>query len=250
MSLLAVYAHPDDESFVPGGTIARYAFEGIKVTLVCATRGEEGMLGDPPLADRTSIGKCREEELLGSCRVLGVDRICFLDLIDSRLSTYPHPDVEGKIVEIIRTVKPQVVITFGSEGITGHPDHTAISHFTTDAFFDAGQPDKYSELKEFGLETYQPAKLYFSVLPKNMAESLSVKLEGVEDNQITAVIDVSRYAHIKKEALFCHRTQLSDFRKYNEEDFNKILSKEYFSLIYSNLSCQKRGEDDLFEYLR
>lgn len=61
LSLMAVYAYPDDESFVPGGTIVRYAFEGIKVTLVCATRGEEGMRGDPPLADRASLGKCREE---------------------------------------------------------------------------------------------------------------------------------------------------------------------------------------------
>lgn len=250
LSLMAVYAHPDDESFVPGGTIARYAFEGIKVTLVCATRGEEGMLGDPPLADRASLGKCREEELLGSCRVLGVDRICFLDLIDSRLGTYPHPDVEGKIVEVIRTVRPQVVITFGSEGITGHPDHAAISHFTTDAFIDAGRPDKYPALKEQGLEVYQPAKLYYSVLPKSVAESLSVKLTGVEEDKIAAILDVSRYAHIKKEALFCHRTQLPDFRKFNEEDFCKIFSKEYFSLVYSNLSPQKKKEEDLFEGLR
>lgn len=248
-SLLAVYAHPDDESFVPGGTIARYAFEGIKVTLVCATRGEEGMLGEPPLADRASIGKCREKELLGSCRVLGVNRTCFLDFIDSKLGTYPHPDVEGRIVEIIRTVKPQVVITFGPEGITGHPDHAAISHFTTDAFFDAGRADKYPELKELGLDVYQPAKLYYSVLPKSVAESLSVKLKGVEDDQVSATIDVSRYAHIKKEALFCHRTQLPDFRKFNEEDFSKILSKEYFSLIYSNLPHQEE-EEDLFEGLR
>jgi LmbE family N-acetylglucosaminyl deacetylase len=249
-SILAVYAHPDDESFVPGGTIARYAFEGVKVTLVCATRGEEGMLGDPPLADRASLGECREDELLCSCRVLGVDRICFLDFIDSRLSTYPHPDVEGKIVEIVRTVKPQVVITFGSEGITGHPDHAAISHFTTDAFFDAGRPDKYPELKELGLDFYQPAKLYYSVLPKSLAESLSVKLKGVEEDKITAVIDVSRYAHIKKEALFCHRTQLPDFMKFNEEDFNKIFTLEYFSLVYSNLPHQKKEEEDLFEGLR
>jgi LmbE family N-acetylglucosaminyl deacetylase len=249
-SLLAVYAHPDDESFVPGGTIARYAFEGARVTLVCATRGEEGMLGDPPIVDRISLGECRKEELLGSCRVLGIDRICFLDFPDGRLSTYPHPDVEGRIVEIIRMVKPQVVITFGPEGITGHPDHLAISHFTTDAFFDAGKPDKYPELQGWGLEVYQPTKLYYSVLPKRVAESLSFNLEGVEDNEITAIIDVSRYTHIKKSALFCHRTQLPDFKKFSEQDLDILATREYFSLVHSSLPHQKKREDDLFEGLR
>lgn len=250
MSLLAVYAHPDDESFVPGGTIARYAFEGARVTLVCATRGEEGMLGEPPLADRASLGECRQEELLGSCKVLGIDRICFLDLYDGKLDTYPHPDVEGRIVEIIRQVKPQVVITFGPEGITGHPDHAAISHFTTDAFFDAGRPDKYPELKEQGLDVYQPGKLYYSVLPKTVAESLTVKLMGVEEYEITAVIDVTRYTHIKRDALFCHRTQLPDFRKFSEQDFSKIFTTEYFSLIHSSHPHPSKKEDDLFEDLR
>ena len=126
-SLLAVYAHPDDEAFVPGGTIARYALEGIRVTLVCATKGEEGMRGDPPLPECMSLGECRRYELIGSCRVLGVDRICFLDCHDKKLNTYAHSDIEGRIVEIIRLVKPQVVITFGPDGITGHPDHLARS---------------------------------------------------------------------------------------------------------------------------
>lgn len=250
LSLLAVYAHPDDESFVPGGTIARYAFEGATVTLVCATKGEAGMLGDPPLADRASLGKCREKELVGSCKVLGIDKICLLELFDSKLDTYPHPVVEGKIAEIIRRVKPQVVITFGSEGITGHPDHAAISHFTTDAFFDAGRPDKYPELEELGLQAYQPMKLYYSALPINIAESLSIKLHGITEDKITAVIDVSRFAHIKRDALYCHRTQVPDFKKFNEEDLHKIFAKEYFSLAYSSLSDQKEREDDLFEGLR
>lgn len=246
MSLLAVYAHPDDESFVPGGTLARYAFEGARVTLVCATRGEEGMLGEPPLSDRASLGSCREEELLGSCRVLGIDRICFLDLYDGKLNTYPHADVEGRIVEVIRQVKPQVVITFGPEGITGHPDHLAISHFTTDAFFDAGRPEKYPALKEGGLEPYQPAKLYYSVLPRCVAESLSVRLQGVEEDAITAVLDVSRYTHIKRDALFCHRTQLPDFRKFSERDLDTIFTTEYFSLVHSRLPHPQGKEGDLF----
>jgi len=248
-SLLAVYAHPDDESFVPGGTIARYAFKGARVTLVVATRGEEGMLGDPPLADRSSLGECRTDELVGSCRVLGIDRICFLDFPDGKLNTYPHPEVEGRIVEFIRQVKPQVVITFGPEGITGHPDHQAISHFTTDAFFDAGRPDKYPKLKEWGLDIYQPAKLYYSVLPKKVAESLSFKLQGVEDNKITAIIDVSRYSHIKKDALFCHRTQMPDFKKFSDQDLLGLSTKEYFYLVHSELPHQKKREADLFEGL-
>jgi len=249
-SLLAVYAHPDDESFVPGGTIARYAMEGIRVTLVCATRGEEGILGDPPVVDRSSLGECRREELKRSCRVLGIDRICLLDFPDGRLSTYPHPHVEGQIVEIIRRVRPQVVITFGPEGITGHPDHQAISHFTTDAFFAAGKAEKYPELLAMGLEPYQPAKLYYSVLPKGVAESLSLRLEGVDDREITTMIDVSPYTHIKKDALFCHRTQLPGFRKFSEEDLDRLATKEYFRLVYPPSSQQGYREEDLFEGLR
>lgn len=121
LSLLGVYAHPDDESFVPGGTIAKYAHEGIKITLVCATRGEAGMAGNPPVCDRTSLGEFRTGELVSSCQVLGISRVCCWDFSDSKLSTYPHQAVEGRIVEIIRMVRPQVVITFGREGITGHP---------------------------------------------------------------------------------------------------------------------------------
>jgi LmbE family N-acetylglucosaminyl deacetylase len=145
LSLLAVYAHTDDESFVPGGTIAKYTHEGIRVTLVCATRGEAGMLGNPPVCDRALLGKFRRSELASSCLVLEINRVCCWDFSDAKLGSYSHRDVEGRIVEIIRLVKPQVVITFGAEGITGHPDHTAISHFTTDAFFAASDKDKYPE---------------------------------------------------------------------------------------------------------
>ena len=176
LSLLGVYAHPDDEAFVPGGTIAKYTHERVRITLVYATKGEAGMLGNPQVSDRSSLGECRTEELTSSCRVLGIDWPCYWDFSDAKLSTYPHRDVEGQIAEIIRSVKPQVVITFGPEGITSHPDHAAISHFTTDAFFAAGQADKYPGLKGDGLEVYQPAKLYYSVLPRRVAESLTHKL--------------------------------------------------------------------------
>ncbi len=250
LSLLAVYAHPDDEAFVPGGTIAKYAHEGARITLVCATRGEAGMLGNPPISDRSSLGECRTEELTSSCKVLGIDRLCCWDFSDAKLSTYPHRDVEGRIVEIIRLVKPQVVITFGHEGITGHPDHAAISHFATDAFFAAGQADKYPELKGDGLEVYQPIKLYYSVLPKRVAESLTYKLQGVDDKEISTTIDVSRFTHLKNDALFCHRTQLPDFKKFSEQDLHKLGTTEYFSLVHSNLEYQKKKEDDLFDGLR
>ena len=222
LSLLAVYAHPDDESFVPGGTIAKYAHEGIEITLVCATRGEAGMAGDPPVCDRKSLGEFRTGELASSCQVLGINRLCCWDFADSKLNTYAHQDVERRIAEVIRLVKPQVVITFGPEGITGHPDHTAISHFATDAFFAAGDADKYPELIGGELEVHQPIKLYYSVLPKRIAEALTHKLQGVEDDQITATIDVSHFSHVKNDALFCHHTQQPDFRKFSDRDLGEL----------------------------
>jgi N-acetylglucosamine malate deacetylase 2 len=98
LALLAVFAHPDDESLAMGGTLARYARAGVKVSLVCATRGEWGLISDPTLASRENLAEVREEELRSACRVLGVSSLHFLDCPDSGVNYTDWSEVEEKIV--------------------------------------------------------------------------------------------------------------------------------------------------------
>ena len=146
LTLLTVFAHPDDESFSCGGTLARYASQGVRVASVCATRGEVGMISDPSLATRETLGQVREEELREASRVMGIAELHFLGYLDSGMEgTAENQDprslaqadpqaVIGALVQQIRRLRPQVVITFDREGIYGHPDHKAVHKYTTEAF--------------------------------------------------------------------------------------------------------------------
>src|SRR5438105_2408242 len=122
-SLLAVFAHPDDESLVAGGTLARYAAEGWRTALLCATRGEWGPISDDALADYENLGEVRERELRAACEVLGIRWLRFLDLEDACVAavigTKEEATVLEKIVRAIRELRPQTIITFGPDGLYG-----------------------------------------------------------------------------------------------------------------------------------
>src|SRR5688572_27240975 len=132
--LMAVLAHPDDESLGFGGTLAKYAAEGVEVSLVLATRGERGWHGDPN-ADPgpVELGRIRECELRAAASVLDVREIVFLDELDGQLDRADMTKVAGRLVGEIRRIRPDVVVTFGPDGAYGHPDHIAISRLTTSA---------------------------------------------------------------------------------------------------------------------
>jgi len=117
LRLMAILAHPDDESLGFGGTLAKYAAEGIHVALVTATRGERGWRGEPD-ADPglTAIGQIRETELRSAATALGIDRLTFLDQIDGELAQAESGPVLARIVAEIRAFRPQVVVTFGPDG--------------------------------------------------------------------------------------------------------------------------------------
>jgi len=136
--LLLLLAHPDDESFLAGGTVARLADEGRPAALVCATRGQAGSLGDPPLATRETIGRVREGELRDACAVLGLDLVALLDYEDRRLGEADPDAIRRTLVGQLRRERPRVVVTFDPNGVTGHPDHIAISRFALDAVTAAG----------------------------------------------------------------------------------------------------------------
>jgi N-acetyl-1-D-myo-inositol-2-amino-2-deoxy-alpha-D-glucopyranoside deacetylase len=239
LSLMAVFAHPDDESFGIGGTLARYGADpGVRVVLVCATRGEAGEISNPELASAERLGEVREQELGCACRTLGVEDLLFLDYRDSGMAGTPeneHPralaqadsDVAvGQIVAHIRRERPDVVVTFDESGGYGHPDHIAIHHLTKAAFAAAADPSRYAEQIEAGLEPHQAGKLYYTAIPRRFFRSAVVKMNelgievperyldrldnfGLPDDACTTDVYVQDFWNTKQAAVECHATQLN-----------------------------------------
>jgi LmbE family N-acetylglucosaminyl deacetylase len=131
--LLGVFAHPDDEVFCAGGTMARAAEAGAEVMIVSATRGERGQIRDPAAATRRTLGAVRERELSAAAAELGVRRVQVLDYADGTLPRH-RSSLGAAIADIARRFDPDTVVTFGADGGYGHPDHVAISELTTRAF--------------------------------------------------------------------------------------------------------------------
>src|SRR6516165_9503771 len=134
LRLMAILAHPDDESIGNGGTLARYAAEGVEVTLVTATRGQRGWFGEPSAnPGLQALGQLREAELRDAATELGIREVVLLDYVDGDLDQADTDQVICELVAHIRRVRPQVVLTFGLDGAYGHPDHMAISQLTSAA---------------------------------------------------------------------------------------------------------------------
>jgi LmbE family N-acetylglucosaminyl deacetylase len=256
--LLAVFAHPDDESFGTGGALARYAAEGTRVSLVCATRGEVGEIGDPSLATPATLGQVREAELRCAAGILGIGELIFLGYRDSGMAGTPeneHPqafvnipgdEVVARLVGIIRRVQPQVVITFDPSGAYGHPDHIAIHQHTVAAFHAAGDAARYPGQGP----AWQPSCLFYVAVPSSFLQEMRNELQalGIDateldrfeeggvsryDDQIHAVLNVAMTVDAKWSALHCHRTQFSPnnlFRRLPEATMKRIMSREYFTL--------------------
>jgi LmbE family N-acetylglucosaminyl deacetylase len=172
--ILAVLAHPDDESFGMGGTLAKYASEGASVHLICATRGESGEVDPEFLDGYSSIADLRETELTCAAKALGIEQVHLLSYRDSGMigsQSNQHPQalinaplesVAEEIAEYIRKFKPQVVLTFDPIGGYRHPDHIFIHQAATRAFALAGDTGFRSEFPAF-----QPSKLFYHTIPRN-----------------------------------------------------------------------------------
>ncbi|UCD98888.1 MAG: PIG-L family deacetylase [Chloroflexota bacterium] len=174
LTLLAVLAHPDDETFGLGGTLALYARRGVAVHLVCATRGEVGEVEPHYLEGFQSIGELRENELRCAASKLGLAGVHFLDYRDSgmpgsadnrhtrALAAAPLEEVAARVTGYIRSLRPQVVLTFDPIGGYRHPDHIAIHQATVQAFHAAGDGAQFPDQGP----PFQPEKLYFHTFPR------------------------------------------------------------------------------------
>ena len=236
--ILSVLAHPDDESFGMGGTLALYAQQGVEVHLICATRGEAGEVDPEFLEGFDSIASRRVSELLCASEHLGLAKVHFLDYRDSGMQgseDNKHPEalinapiemVAGEIVQYIREFQPDLVLTFDPIGGYHHPDHIHIQKAAVMAFKAAGDPGKYPDLGQ----PFQPDKLYYHVFPRRFLRVVVrvlrimgrdptnfgrngdidlAKLAGDEDYPPHVQIDYNAVREKKDRASQCHASQIS-----------------------------------------
>jgi LmbE family N-acetylglucosaminyl deacetylase len=163
--LLGVFAHPDDESFCAGGTFASSVAQGAEVMVVSATRGEAGQIRRAGTATRRTLAHVREQELQFACQRLGIQHARCLDYADGTLKDVDQEVLIKDIVELLRSFRPDVVITFGADGGYGHPDHMAISAATTAACLCSGDSHHFPEQIAAGLAPHHPEQLYHSHFP-------------------------------------------------------------------------------------
>jgi N-acetyl-1-D-myo-inositol-2-amino-2-deoxy-alpha-D-glucopyranoside deacetylase len=272
--LLAVMAHPDDESFGPGATLALYSRRGVETYLVCATRGEAGA-APSDLRGYASKAEMREAELRCASRVLGLQEVRFLGYRDSGMAGSPentHPDstamapldeMARKVARHIREIRPQVIITFDPSGGYGHPDHIAVHRATVEAFRLAGDP----QVEIDGLNSYFPQKLYFHTFPLGWLKPLVRLLQRVGadpqrfgrnrdidlvalaagDVPVHAIIPTRSAAHLKGQAIQCHASQSGGMRRVAIALMVRLLgNKEYFSRVVP-VQPPLYMERDLFE---
>jgi LmbE family N-acetylglucosaminyl deacetylase len=265
LKLMCVLAHPDDESLGMGGTLARYAHEGIETYLVTATRGERGRFGDAKERPTPEVlAKTREEELLAAARRLGVKEVRFLDYLDGDLDRADPAEAIAKIVRHLRRIRPQVVVTFGPEGGYGHPDHIAICQFATAAAVCAADPDYGTP---DGMRPHRMSKLYYMAPTEarwkayqSAFKELKSTVDGVErratpwpDWAVTTRIDSSAHWQIVWDAVLCHKTQLSIYSKLqhlSEDHHRGLWGTQEFYRVFSGVNGGRRLETDLFEGLR
>lgn len=207
--LLAILAHPDDESFAIGGTLAKYIHQGVQVILLCATRGEAGIPGVPP----EEAGAIREHELRIASKHLGID-VIFLDYHDGELASAPHEILVETISGWIQRIQPQVIITFGPDGISGHPDHVTISHAVTDA---------YDQLDSKGMLLY---------IHPSEATILGCGVSGskVDGTKPLIYVDIADYKLEKARAILSHTSQSPDLPDNPGEAVERISCYEVYAV--------------------
>lgn len=228
--MLAVFAHPDDESFRCGGTLTLLARHGVRVQVLTATRGEAGSCGDPPLCRPEELAAVRERELRCACAALGIEPPRLLDYRDGALAEVDREEAAEQVLAAIQDLRPQVLLTWPPDGLSGHPDHVAVSHWTALAFEWAA-----------ALGPDAPAALYHLAVPRSVVQALGLAhLYAIPDEAVTLTVDVTAVWEQKLAAIRCHRTQInsSPILAAPEEKQRLFLGREHFR------RAQARLEDD------
>lgn len=270
LTLMAILAHPDDESLGFGGTLASYAAEGIRVTLVTATRGDRGRYqgrrpGEDGHPGQSALAALREQELRAAASALGISDVTVLDYGDQQLATSRTHAVISDIAGRIRAERPDVVVTFGMDGAYGHPDHIAISQFTSAAIVAAAgvapNPDAHVS------EPHAVSKLYHLAWPavtfaayQEVFGELTSTVDGTvrrvtptPEWAISADIDATAVLPTVLRAALCHESQVAArerLRAVSPEQLAAMWARQSFYRVFSNVDVGAARETDLFEGLR
>ena len=270
-SLMVIVAHPGDEAFGFGGAIASAAAEGAYVVVVCATRG----WFDPRLADKSpapggknrdlklgqitwrNLDTVREDELRRSVAVLGVRVVRMLDYAEGELDRADFDQLIGRIVEPIRMHRPEVILSFGTDGITGDTDHVVLSRAVSAAYRRAAEPLAYESVIEEDQVAWQAAKLYELVVPKSLLTTLGPRAPEDYGSEVepTLALELRDLAQMKLAAISRHVSQTGSagpFHDWGDELRDAYLSTEYYRLAASALPVPASGgagEQSLFDGL-
>jgi LmbE family N-acetylglucosaminyl deacetylase len=266
--LLAVLAHPDDESRGFGGTLARYPAEGVGTYLITPPRGERGWFGSlGKSGDPVQVGRYREAELREAAAVLGIREVSILSYPDGEV--VPAAIAIRTIASHIRRIRPHVIVTFGPDGAFGHPDHIAISQFTTAATVCAADT-AYRIVDGSPTDPVPPhrvEKLLYLAWRNNKwgayqaaFHRLTSIVDGIQrqaapwpDWAVTTEIDTSAYWPIVWKAVCCHQTQLAIYERLadlTEAQQTALWGTQEFYRAYSSVNGGRELETDLFEGLR
>jgi LmbE family N-acetylglucosaminyl deacetylase len=210
--VLAIFAHPDDESLACGGTLARLADAGARVIVLCATRGERGSVSDPSLVPDGDLGAVRVRELRDAAAVLGVSEVIVLDYPDGDVRWYHVPQLHDEIVDTIRRYRPDAVITFAEDGLYWHLDHIGVHERTSTAVRSLGAdaPALYYVTMQKGMmrEVVNAAQAKGGAPADSSFWGIAPDAFGAAASQPTLLIDVRDWVPRKLAALRCHRTQM------------------------------------------
>jgi len=273
---MVVHAHPDDESIGTGGILAKYSHQGMKTVVVYGTRGEAGDILNTDFVSPSpglSIKEIRALELEKALKILHVESTYFLGYRDSGMEGSPEnlhsqafaqadlKEATGRLVEIIRRIRPHVIVTYNEKGLYGHPDHIMANRVTLSAFDAAGDPQFEREKK---LKPWNPAKLYYTAIPIGRLQTLhkwaiesgeelgfDPQVLGTPEEKITTTVDVREHVSRKLDALFCHQSQVrsdSFFRRIPDEWRDEVFGYEHFVCV-KGCGTSHRKETDLFEGL-
>jgi mycothiol S-conjugate amidase len=281
LCLLTVHAHPDDESSKGAGTVAKYRAAGINTVLVCCTDGGAGEILNPAMDKPEVVDNLvavRMEELARATEVIGYNEVVLLGYKDSGMpdseanhdpgcfARADEDEAVGRLVEIVRRTKPQVIVTYGDDqqGYP-HPDHLRVHDISLPAFDLAGDPSYRPDLGE----SWEPSKLYYSAWSRERMLAMHEKfLElGLEspfgdrflnrpsqDDRITTKVDVSGYMDVRRNALLAHATQIDPTSPFwfglPPEVANTVYPVEDYVLARSRVPVPEAVEDDLFAGIR
>jgi LmbE family N-acetylglucosaminyl deacetylase len=263
--LMCVLAHPDDETLGIGGTLAKYAAEGVETYLITATRGERGWFGaaeDNPGLD--ALGEIRQNELRQAADALGIREVRFLDYVDGDLDQAAPDEAVARIAAHLRRIQPDVVITFDPFGAYGHPDHIAICQLTSAAIVCAAEA-AYQDADN--APPHAVSKLYYRVgTAAQMANyqrifgELKMHIGGEERRAVswpewavTTCIDVADYWDDVWKAITCHQTQLTGLETLRDQAQllrQPLWQREFYYRVFSRVNGSQQREADLFDGLR